>query len=104
MHLSFRAGEGFQDAQIALKPAAPAKSAHLEFLRRPAASPPLCGYVPSAALDDKPRARAASLRSHDINVFKLATCDYLAEDATLRAACSGNFSRSHFFSQSHAAS
>jgi hypothetical protein len=32
---------------------APAGTAHLEFLRRPTASPPLCGYVPPAALDDR---------------------------------------------------
>src|SRR6266566_4564756 len=33
---------------------APAGTAHLEFLRRPSASPPLRGYVPPATLDDSP--------------------------------------------------
>jgi hypothetical protein len=45
-------GEGTQDAQLALNPRVSAGAAYLEFLRRPAASPPLRGFVPPAALDD----------------------------------------------------
>jgi hypothetical protein len=45
-------GEGTQDARLRLKPSVSAQVAHLEFLRRPSASPPLRGLVPPAALDD----------------------------------------------------
>jgi len=48
-------GEGTQDARIRLKPSVSAQVAHLEFLRRPLASPPLRGFVPPAALDDTVR-------------------------------------------------
>src|SRR5712671_775359 len=45
-----------------------AGAAHLEFLRRPAASPPLRGCVPPAALDDSLFASAISLQPCAVTV------------------------------------